>query len=102
MTTIRNIRKYVNEAVNLFKPKQVILFGSYAYGTQKPDSDVDLLFIMDYQGRAPEQAFKIRKSIKRDFPLDIIVRKPSEIAVRIKKGDFFLKEAVNNGKVLYE
>ena len=30
----------------LFKPQRVVLFGSYAYGTPKPESDVDLLVDM--------------------------------------------------------
>lgn len=34
--------------------------------------------------------------------MDIIVRTPQEIANRLKNGDFFIKDILENGKILYE
>ena len=96
------IEKFVNEIVQKFDPVRVILFGSYASDQASPGSDVDLLVVMDFEGRSKLQAFKIRKEIQRSFPLDLIVRKPSEIDQRLAEGDFFLKEVWKDGKVLYE
>ncbi|MFX0202210.1 MAG: nucleotidyltransferase domain-containing protein [Candidatus Hodarchaeota archaeon] len=96
------IEKFVNEIVHKFDPLRVILFGSYASDKTSPDSDVDLLVIMDFKGRSQLQALKIRKEIQRSFPLDLIVRKPSEINQRLAEGDFFLKEVLKDGKILYE
>ena len=96
------IEKFVNEIVHKFDPLRVILFGSYARDKTSPDSDVDLLVIMDFKGRSQLQALKIRKEIQRSFPLDLIVRKPSEINQRLAEGDFFLKEVLKDGKILYE
>jgi hypothetical protein len=36
------------------------------------------------------------------FPIDIMVRKPSELKKRLAMGDFFLREITEKGKVLYE
>jgi DNA polymerase sigma len=33
-----------------FHPEKIVLFGSYAYDTPRPDSDVDLLVIMLFEG----------------------------------------------------
>lgn len=96
------IEKFVNEIVQKFDPVRVILFGSYASDRTSPGSDVDLLVVMDFEGRPQLQAFKIRKEIQRSFPLDLIVRKSSEINQRLAEGDFFLKEVLKDGKVLYE
>jgi predicted nucleotidyltransferase len=96
------IEKFVNEIVQKFDPVRVILFGSYASDQTSPGSDVDLLVVMDFEGRPQLQAFKIRKEIQRSFPLDLIVRKPFEIEQRLAEGDFFLKEVLKDGKVLYE
>ena len=101
-TTHDQIEKFVNEIVEKFDPLRVILFGSYAKDQTSRDSDVDLLVIMDFEGRPQLQAYKIRKEIERSFPLDLIVRKPTEIDQRLADGDFFLKEVMNDGKVLYE
>jgi len=96
------IEEFVNEVVEKFDPHRVVLFGSYANGEELPDSDVDLLVIMDFEGRPQTQALEIRREIERNFPLDLIVRKPSEIDYRLREGDYFFKDIMENGKVLYE
>ena len=39
--TMRDIEDVVAQMVEHFHPRKVVLFGSYAYGTPTPDSDVD-------------------------------------------------------------
>src|SRR5262245_47230819 len=96
------IRKYARQIVRLFHPERVILFGSYAYGTPTPDSDVDLLIVMPTRNQI-EQAVRIDEAIEeRGFPLDLLVRTPKELAKRLRLGDSFMQEIVNRGKVLYE
>jgi len=96
------IEKFVHEVAQKFHPEKIILFGSHATKQASHGSDVDLLVIMDFEGRPQVQAFNIRKRINRDFPLDLIVRRPSDIEYRLAEGDFFFKEIIENGKVLYE
>lgn len=96
------IRSFVNEVTRQFDPERIILFGSHAAGNMTLDSDVDLLVVMHFEGRPHQQVFKIRKSIKRSFPLDLLVRRPEDIEHRLKMGDFFLAEIMQKGKVLYE
>ena len=102
MTTLEEIQRYVGDVVSRFDPKQVILFGSYAEGRQTEDSDVDLLVIMDHDGRDLEEAFRIRRAIERDFPLDLLVRTPSEMRQRVEQNDTFLSTISSTGKTLYE
>ena len=83
--------------------ESVILFGSYAYGHPKPESDVDLPVIMDTPWRSRQQRLEICRALSpRPFPLDVIVRTPRELAERIAMGDLFLCEITTRGKVLYE
>jgi predicted nucleotidyltransferase len=96
------IESFVEKVVDEFDPEKIILFGSHARAGAASDSDVDLLVIMDFQGRAHQQAFQIRKKIGRSFPLDLLVRRPSEIKRRLKMGDFFIREIMQGGKVLYD
>ncbi|GAB4579911.1 MAG: nucleotidyltransferase domain-containing protein [Anaerolineales bacterium] len=85
------------------KPEKIILFGSYAYGKPTPDSDVDLLVIMETNQPAKERSWAVsRLLIPRPFPVDILVKTPKEIKIALDKGDFFIKEIMNRGKVLYE
>jgi predicted nucleotidyltransferase len=96
------IRRFAREIVRRFHPDQIILFGSYAYGTPTPDSDVDLLVIMPTRNQL-EQAVRIDEAIEeRGFPLDLIVRTPRSLARSLALGDAFLGDAVTRGKVLHE
>ena len=47
-----------------FKPDKVVLFGSYAYGTPHPDSDVDILVVMPARNQH-DQAVRIRLAVPR-------------------------------------
>ena len=76
--------------------------GSHASKSTTSDSDVDLLVVMDFEGRPHQQAFEIRRAIKRFFPLDLLVRRPADVERRLKMGDFFFKEIMQEGKVLYD
>ncbi len=102
MYTLKEINRYARELVAKFQPERVILFGSYAEGRPTEDSDVDLLVVMDHQGRDVEQAFEIRRSIKRRFPLDLVVRTPATVDRRLTQNDTFLSTVYSKGQTLYE
>ncbi len=84
-----------------FAPDRIILFGSHAYGRPHADSDVDILVIMPARNEL-DQAVRIRLAVDYNFPLDLLVRTPRNLAWRLAEGDSFLREVVAKGKVLYE
>ncbi|MCE1254115.1 MAG: nucleotidyltransferase domain-containing protein [Anaerolineae bacterium] len=85
-----------------YQPRKIILFGSYAYGIPKPESDVDLLVIMETQLTELKQAAIIRQQIPYHFGIDLIVSTPQRLAQRLEWGDSFLREVIQRGIVLYE
>jgi uncharacterized protein len=95
------IRRYARAVADLFRPVRIILFGSYAYGQPHADSDVDLLVVMPARNQM-DQAVRICLAVEAPFPLDLIVRTPKKLAWRLEEGDWFLREVVSRGKVLYE
>ncbi len=97
-----DIKRFADEVVKRFNPERVLLFGSHASENASGESDVDLLVVMNFEGRPHQQAFEIRRNIKRPFPLDLLVRRPSDIERRLRMGDFFFKEILEKGRVLYE
>ncbi len=95
--------KKIVRFLNPYKPEKIFLFGSFAWGRPNRDSDIDLLIIKrtkknPYQ-RIPEARLYLSK-IDRAF--DILVMTPEEIKKRLKLGDFFIKEILQRGKLLYE
>lgn len=99
---MKEIREFAAKVARAFRPKKVILFGSYAYGRPEEASDVDILVIMPTPLRSVEQAIEIRRTVRSSFPLDLIVRTPEQIEERLSLGDFFIKEVLVKGRVLYE
>jgi len=95
------IRKLALEIAEKFHPEKIILFGSYAYGKPHRDSDVDLLVIMPAWNEI-SKACRIRLSVHHPFPLDLIVRTPENLKWRLAEEDWFLREVMEKGKVLYE
>jgi len=98
----QRIRAYCETIGQEFHPEKIILFGSYAYGQPRPDSDVDLLVIMDFRGRDVNKACQIRARFDTPFPLDLLVRKPAFINERMRERDMFIELVMNQGIVLYE
>ena len=98
-----DIQATCDDIVREFAPLQVILFGSYAYGTPSEYSDVDLLVVMPIENsQTRDQAVEIRQRIQRRFSMDILVHSPEEIAYRLSHNDWFLWEVTEKGQVLYE
>lgn len=95
------IQEYADQIAARFKPERIILFGSAARNGVSRDSDVDLLVLMEFEGAAQEQAFRIRRELPRAFPLDLLVRRPAEAERRARLGDLFLREILEEGTVLH-
>ena len=97
------IRAYSQAIARKFRPRKILLFGSYAYGEPTESSDVDLMVIMSRtRDRGERMSVRILHAIPRDFPLDLLVRTPADIARRIRWKDPFICEVLEKGKVLYE
>jgi DNA polymerase sigma len=102
MVTLRQIQVYADEVVRLFAPEKIVLFGSHSKGQATPDSDVDLLVVMPFRGRAPYKAAMIRSAVPAPFAMDLLVRSSGQLQRRLKMGDSFLREVVERGRVLHE
>ena len=84
-------------------PSKVILFGSYARGTQTPDSDLDLAVILPKVASRFDEMVRLRRALG-PIPMAIDVLVYSEEDVR-KRGGFLgtaLYEALQNGRILYD
>jgi uncharacterized protein len=97
------IDRMVKRIVRKFHPEKIILFGSQARGDAGPDSDVDLLVVMDVaEGEEREKAIEIGVALHGiRMPKDIIVRRPKEFAWRKEYVGTIERPAYREGKVLY-
>jgi predicted nucleotidyltransferase len=89
--------------VENFDPEKVILFGSHVAGTAQADSDVDLLVIMETEHPPLERTIAVKKVCRPRFvPMDVLVKTPEEVAAQLARGNFFLRQILTEGRVLYE
>jgi predicted nucleotidyltransferase len=97
------IRRFARQIGERFHPDKVILFGSYAYGRPHHESDVDLLVVMAACD-VIAQSIRISGACGRPFSHSIIVRTPQQIerGLRADDCDWFLREVMEKGKILYE
>jgi predicted nucleotidyltransferase len=102
MVEMDAIRELANRIVQEFSPEQIILFGSYAYGTPTEDSDVDLLIIMQSDGDVVRKSVEILERVRPQFAVDLLVRTPQQVAARMSLDDYFMRDIVEHGRVLYE
>ena len=86
-----------------FDPVRIILFGSWARGQARPDSDLDLLVVLPHVENKRRAAVEILRALN-GLPVskDIVVTTPEEIAERGNTIGHVLRPALREGKVLYE
>jgi len=102
MIASTTIDYFVRDLVSQFNPVRVILFGSHSDGRATEDSDVDLLVEMPVVRPGLADAARMVATLKPNFMVDLIVRTPEQVNLRIAQGDRFLQQAVKKGKILYE
>ena len=98
------ILKMVEKIIKEYQPKKVILFGSYAYGEPTEESDIDLLIIKDTDKRPIDRWVEVKRVLRdtaRTLPVSPLVYTEKEIEERMAIKDFFLKEILETGEVLY-
>jgi predicted nucleotidyltransferase len=100
--TRRQIRRMVRRIVAQFDPDTVILFGSHARGEAGPDSDVDLLVVMQVKGSKRAKQLEIRSALHDvRVPKDIVVSRPEEFQWRKDTVGTIEHPAAHEGEVLY-
>jgi len=99
----QKINEITDRIVKTCQPEKVILFGSYAWGQPTPDSDLDLFVIQQSNESRRTRQLKLRYLLLDfDLPADILSYTPNEIKQRLEINDFFIKDIIDKGKVVYE
>jgi len=105
MLNLEEIKDEIVSALLPLKPDKIILFGSYARGEADEESDLDLFLVKEGLEDFSAYEIKARKRL-RDIILnhdtngiDVLSASPSYLN---KRDDYFYKEIMEEGKVLYE
>ena len=94
----------IDAVVAYFNPRRVILFGSHARGDAGPDSDYDLLVVVD-EDTPPEKlrleaGYEARRAYRR--PADVVPCRESTFRRRARLPGTLCHAAATEGVVVYQ
>ncbi len=85
----------VRDVLAGFNPLQAFIFGSYAYGTPTPDSDVDVLVVSDEESRGYYR--KLAKVFyDRQIPVELMIFSSQIFKDRLN-WNYFVQDIVAQG-----
>lgn len=96
--------KIVKKIAKHCRPEKIYLFGSVSDGSEHPYSDIDLLIVKESDKKRPfrtKEIFEALRGVDREYSVDPIVYTQKEIDERVAMGDFFVKEVIDNGRLVY-
>lgn len=96
------VDRIVRRIADSIHPDKIILFGSRASGTAKPESDVDLLIVYGGQKTKRDLKLEIHGLFEHpDFSMDLFVLSPDEIERQRHVANTLAREASEKGIVVY-
>lgn len=98
----RQIKEISNKIAKEYKPEKIILFGSWAWGEPRKDSDIDLFIVKKSEERRIERERQVQRLLLGTrLPVDVLVYTPEEVEKRLWLEDFFIKKIFQHGRNLY-
>ena len=110
MVNIETIKLEILKRLEPLNLNQVILFGSYAYGTPHRDSDIDLYVVtndeyipqnFDEKMNLKLSVSKAIKDLQKIIPIDIITHTKKMHEKFIELNSSFSREILQNGVKIY-
>lgn len=97
------LQEMIQRIVDAVDPAKIILFGSYAYGTPHPESDVDILVIQATDLPRHKRPAAIHRALAGLLiPKDIIVYTPAEVDEWKDIPQAFVTRILKKGVVVYD
>jgi predicted nucleotidyltransferase len=99
------LEPYLRAIVEKIHPQKIILFGSYAYGEPRWDSDFDLLVLRNGISSSMESNIEIRTALwdvdAAPVSFTFLSQTPEWFAEKLEQGSFIYTEIATKGVVLY-
>jgi predicted nucleotidyltransferase len=103
MSGIDLLPEITRRILEMSKPEKIILFGSYARGEQNPDSDVDLMVVVDQVKSTRSESVRLRGALRGLLvPIDILVATTEQLNRHQNTIGLIYRSVLEEGKVIYE
>jgi predicted nucleotidyltransferase len=94
----------VRRIVADYRPDRIILFGSHAYGEPDEESDIDLLIIKETDEPPMQRWMQVKRLLRdrtRRVSIAPLIYTKREIEERLRLRDFFIRDVLEKGIVVY-
>lgn len=96
---IENVKKYSDLVNKEMHPEMIILYGSYAKGTAREDSDIDVAVIYD---KVPDEDFLKKYQLLYKLRRDIDCRIEPKLIERENDESGFYETVIKTGKIVLQ
>jgi len=101
--TQNKISAIIEKIVSGYQPEKIFLFGSYAGGYPRENSDVDIFVVKESKLPRPQRTYQLRRMLMgTGVPIDLIVYTPEEVDSEKDKKYSFVHEVLSTGRIVYE
>jgi uncharacterized protein len=103
VVTPDKVNEAVRRIIDAARPRQVIVFGSQARGNGHPDSDLDLLVILDQVANPAAESVRLRRLLKGlIMGVDVLVVSQERFEYWCDTPGHLFFEVKREGKVAYQ
>ncbi|MEK7677082.1 MAG: nucleotidyltransferase domain-containing protein [Verrucomicrobiota bacterium] len=104
LVTPQKVDAVVRRLIEVGRPRQIILFGSYIRGEITLDSDLDVLVVTgDDVEDTRQESVRLRSAMRGILmPMDILAVRENVFHQLKDKIGLIYREAMQNGKVVYD
>jgi predicted nucleotidyltransferase len=97
------LQQIIDHITYLTEPSEIVLFGSYASGRQRSNSDIDLLIVTDKLHNRHLLTKEVADFISQiGYRSDVIFMSKSEVESTLHNEKHFLYNALKNAKKIYK
>ncbi len=103
MISEKNIIDVQKRLVNVYDPLEIYIIGSYAWGTPREDSDLDVFIVVSKSDKKKYERPVVGYLELMDFmfPKEIIVYTKDEFEKALKEKNSFSRRVFEEGKRIY-
>jgi len=95
-------RRVINRIIRRYRPKKIIVFGSFARGDVHQGSDLDLVIIKNTKEKFLRRMDRVLDLCDGEIAVEPLIYTEAEFEKMLKEGNDFLETIVSEGKVVYE
>lgn len=94
--------RIIKRIIKSYRPKKIIVFGSFARGDSRQGSDLDLIIIKNTREKFLRRMDRVLDLCDGEIVVQPLIYTEAELKRMLEQGNDFLETALSDGKAVYE